>query len=192
MAMMTLHDVHGVFVDALLTDDAEGLIFLSIWGRDTAIRELQARITLGATEGGLTSLSILEQRPEGIKKHLVRLISNDMIEQLTGRVRKNILGDIVHCWLYHRDIVKPDKANCRALLINQHDQFDSLWQVVKLICPVPVMDHWKELLLVSLEAKGMITRLCGINQFGVRIAIDESAVERMVKDFCHEGRLTVV
>ncbi len=192
MALSVLLDVHGVFVDALLTDDAEGLIFLSIWGRDTAIRELQARITLGATEGGLTSFSIQEQRPEGLKKHLVRLNSNDMIEQLTGRVRKNILGDIVHCWLYHRDIVKPDKANCRALLINQHDQFDSLWQIVKLICPVPVMDHWRELLLTSFETKGMITRFCGINQFGVRIAIDESAVERMVKDFCLEGRLTVV
>jgi len=57
-AFMEIREVQGIYVDAVLTDEADNLIFISLWGRDTSIRELQARITLGDTDSGLTGLNI--------------------------------------------------------------------------------------------------------------------------------------
>jgi hypothetical protein len=38
---MSIPVIHGAFVDCILTDEADNLVFGSFWGRDTAIREFQ-------------------------------------------------------------------------------------------------------------------------------------------------------
>ncbi|MBC8209447.1 MAG: hypothetical protein H8E21_00160, partial [Gammaproteobacteria bacterium] len=57
-AYLLIPEVHGVFVDAILTDEASNLVFGSFWGRDTAIRELQGRLTLAQSAGGLSAFTV--------------------------------------------------------------------------------------------------------------------------------------
>ena len=187
-AFMAINEVHGVFVDALLTDDADALVFVSIWGHDTAVRELQGRLTLGANEGGLSAFNVLDQDS---RRRYIRIANPDELEQLTGRVRTDILGELVHLWLFRREILKPDLANHRAMLISRNGVADNEWQAVKTVSPVPLLDHWADHLLPLLRRSGMITAFEGINHHGTRIAINEEEMALLVKQECRDGHLSV-
>ena len=191
-AYMTIPEIHGVFVDSILTDEADNLVFGSFWGRDTAIREFQGRLSLGLSEGGMTSFNVQGDNYQNeFRKVFPRIGNIESLEQMTGRVHTDILGELVHCWLYQRDIIKPDMANHRALLISMDDESLNLWNLVKTICPVPLLDHWENQLIPELYNSGMIKSLNGINQTGKQIVIDEDQMALIVKNGCLEGSLTV-
>ena len=80
--MLQLHEVPGVFCDAHLVDDG-GLRFLSLWGRDTAIQELLARLSLPEREGGLRSFWIGKSGQEGAR--YVSFIDPDRLVRLSAR-----------------------------------------------------------------------------------------------------------
>ena len=190
--MMVVPEIHGVFVDSVLTDQASNLLFCSFWGNDTSIRDLQARFTLANAEGGLTAFNITGNDAQGKPlKTFVQLGNIANIGQMTGRVHTDILGDMVHCWLYNNEIMKPDLANHRALLINQDGQPNNLWNAIKLVCPVPLLDHWQDLITTAMIDADMITPLSGINQYGVQINIDEEAIAMIVKEACMDGSLSI-
>ena len=184
---MNMREVFGVFVDAVLTDESDNLIFISLWGRDTAIRELQGRLTLGTSENGLTSFNLRNDET----KVFVKIGNSQAIEQMTGRVQTDILGELVHCFIFHKEIMKPDLANHRVILITQEGEPDFLWNAVKQTCPVPLLDHWKSVLLPILKRTGMIKKLSGIYQSGTQINIDEERITFLVKQACMDGLLTV-
>ncbi len=190
---MTIPEIHGIFVDDFLVDEADNLIFGSFWGRDTSIREFQGRLTLGHSEGGLTTFNIIrtDDVPDKKAKSFIRVGSTDTLEQMTGRIQTRILGELVHCWLYQREIVKPDLANHRATLISRHEEPDNLWGVIKAICPIPLLDHWADSVIPELYSAGMIKTLNGINQVGLKIAIDEDEMALLIKNRCIDGSLTV-
>lgn len=193
-AFMEIREVHGIYVDAVLTDEADNLIFISLWGRDTSIRELQARITLGDTDSGLTGLNIYRSGT-GVKKY-VDLFNAASLEQITGRISDSIFGDLVHCFLYQKAVVYPDLANHRSILIHQDgvseaDHISTMWNIIKAICPVPLLDHWCDVLLPIMKESGMISSLSGINQCGTKIAIDEEQMAAIVKQQCVEQRLAI-
>ena len=125
------------------------------------------------------------------RKVFTRIGNIESLEQMTGRVHTDILGELVHCWLYQREIIKPDMANHRALLISMDDESSNLWSLVKTICPVPLLDHWQNQLIPELYNSGMIKNLNGINQTGKQIVIDEDQMALIVKNGCMDGSLTV-
>jgi hypothetical protein len=201
--MMTMYEAHGIFVDALLADQANNLVFVSLWGRDTSVREMQSRITLGSAEGGLTVFNVIEKLPEtqaliegrSQRKHFVRIGDANALEQHTGRVQTDILGELVHWFLFQRTILKPDLANHRATLIGHDLRFAKddrlIWSLIRSICPVPLLDHWAADLMPVFRGSGMIDTFSGINQVGVQIALDEERVANYVKQACQEGRLSL-
>jgi hypothetical protein len=186
-SFMNINEVFGIFVDSVLTDEADNLIFISLWGRDTAIRELQGRLTLGVAEGGLTHLNLRNDDT----KAFVQIGNINAMEQMTGRVHTDILGELVHCFIFHKEIMKPDLANHRAILIAHEGEPSFLWNAVKYACPVPLLDHWESVLLPLLKNAGMIKPLSGINQSGTKITIDEEQMALLVKQECLNGRLSV-
>lgn len=190
---MNIPEIHGVFADAILTDEADNLIFGSFWGRDTSIREFQGRLTLGSSEGGLSALNLVQPIDDGATKKVYVKIGNvDLIEQMTGRVQTDILGEMVHCWLYRQEIIKPDLANHRAILVNSLEANPAhLWDAIKVVCPIPLLDHWSEALLPVMIDNGMIKKMVGINQCGTQIAIDEELMASIVKKACHERSITI-
>ncbi len=191
---MTIPEIHGIFVDDFLVDEADNLIFGSFWGRDTSIREFQGRLTLGYNEGGLTTFYIIRTNDDASDKKtrsFVKVGNIDTLDQMTGRVQTRILGDLVHCWLYQREVVKPDFANHRATLISRHEEPDNLWGVIKAVCPIPLLDHWADIVIPELYSAGMIKKLSGINQTGLKVAIDEDEIALLIKNRCIDGSLTV-
>ena len=186
-SFMNMNEVFGIFVDSVLTDESDNLIFISLWGRDTAIRELQGRLTLGASESGLTAFNLRNDDT----KVFVKIGNIQAMEQMAGRVQTDILGELVHCFIFHKEIMKPDLANHRAVLIAQEGEPDYLWNAVKHTCPVPLLDYWETVLLPILKDTGMIKNLSGINQSGTQINIDEERIALLVKQECMNGRLTV-
>jgi len=186
-SMRRLDEVQGIYVDSVLTTEDDHRLFCSLWGRDTAIRELQARLTLGASDAGLKSLNVI-----GDGSRIYLAIANiDALSQQIGRVKTDILGDLVHAILFQTAIVKPDLANHRAYLIG--DEFDEarLSAMIKAICPIPLLDHWIPVLLPALERSTMIKRLSGWRLNGIQIALDLERVALMVKQAVIEGRLTI-
>jgi hypothetical protein len=190
-AFMKIPEIHGVFVDSILTDEANNLVFGSFWGHDTAIRELQGRITLGASEGGLSTFNVSGEDQQGkLRKVFARVGNVDTLEQMTGRVHTDILGEMVHCWIYQQDIIKPDLANHRLMLISKSDLPENLWNAIKMVCPIPMLDHWKDQVTPAMFQAGMIKPLSGINQSGTQIVIDEDMMAQIVKTGCKNGSLT--
>lgn len=190
-AFMTIPEISGVFVDAILTDDADNLVFGSFWGHDTAIRDFQGRLTLGQSESGMTSFNVINDDKTCYQKTFTRIENIDFLKQITGRVHTDILGDLVHCFLYRQDVIKPDLANHRMMLINQDDSFSNLWNAIKLICPIPLLDTWEGHIKESLIEIKMITFIKGINQTGIQIIIDEDVMSDIVKAGCLNGSLTL-
>ncbi len=191
-SFMTVKEAQGIFVDALLTDESDCLIFVSFWGRDTSIRELQARLTLGSSEGGLTAFNVINVADQD--KVFASISNIDSVEQMTGRVQTTILGELVHCLIYQREIVKPDLANHRAIVIQRGHQaseteLEVLWGTIKAVCPIPLLDHWADVLIPIMKNLGMIKYLQGINQTGTRIMIDEDEMAAVVKQECIGQRL---
>ncbi|MCX9158130.1 hypothetical protein OPU71_18565 [Niveibacterium sp. 24ML] len=148
---MSVRESADVFVDACLRNDAGELLFLSVYGRDTAVLSLFAAFSLPQSGGGYRSLHV--KTDEGEVEVLVS--QPDRLEKMTARLPKdNLFGNLTHSWLYDPDAVRPDRVNRRSLLLqyNESDeQFAArIWSNVKQLSPVPLMDHWRTALMDGL------------------------------------------
>ncbi len=186
-AFQTVYEVYGLFCDAILVDEIGDLVFGSFFARDTAIREFQSRLTLATAEGGLTEFNITNA--DGYSNHAKVVISS--LKQMNGRINTDVLGEIVHCFLYNEDVLRPDHANHQALLINRTDDRSSLWRSIVATCPIPLLEHWQDILVPDMIDAGMITFFTGFNQFGIKINIREEAMARIVKNRCLDHSLTL-
>lgn len=73
-----------------------------------------------------------------------------------------MFGSLINLWLFDRRAVKPDKANASALALLPRDsahRLDRLWLLVRDTCPLPLLDHWRDIVLELLQARSMLTRL---------------------------------
>ena len=149
--LMSVRESADVFVDACLRNEAGELLFLSVYGRDTAVLSLFAAFSLPQSGGGYRSLHL--QTDAGDVEVLVS--QPDRLEKMTARLPKdNLFGNVTHSWLFDPDAVKPDRVNRRALLL-QHEESDAqfaarIWSNVKQLSPVPLMDPWRTALLDGL------------------------------------------
>lgn len=169
--LLILDDVKGVYVDALVQHkDTGALLFGSFWGRDTAIQELLARLSLGLAEGGLAALRLTGfDRPDLKYRTLVE--SPEQLGKLTGRMpAASLFGEVVQVWLYVPLVVQPDHAGRRALRVLRTDagldtrearesavRSDTLWALFKEVSHLPLLDHWREVVLEAAVEHGWLT-----------------------------------
>lgn len=188
--LMSINEAPGVYADALLRDERGSLLFCSLWGRDTAIQELLARLSVSIEEGGLRSLRL--EGPQGTETiHIDRMPS---IEKLTGRLPpKNLFGNLVQLWLFDRLAIEPDRANRRALLLQRQtqDADTALWALVRNVIHVPLLDAWKDVVLDVFQQRGWIRWLRGINVDAVFVDLSADDVEAEVSRLVRERRLSI-
>ncbi len=193
-ALLTLECVSGIFCDALVHDQDDYLIFTSLWGRDTAIQELLARVTLSSQEGGLRYLTFTDQRQPA-----VRLGDPGRLDKLTGRMPKtNIFGDIVQLWLFDKRVQEPDFANRTAyLLVDERQQHASteldeqIWQLYKSVCHLPMLDHWQATLLDVLQREQWLRRHEGLGIRAVSIQLPALTFDSKITQLIGQGDLTL-
>lgn len=188
MQFFKISEIDGVFADAYLCDD-ERLVFLSVWGRDTALQEFIARLQLSKSENGIRDFHI-----EGENVRQYASISNiDDLEKTTIKTSADtVLGQLTQLWIYDRLAIKPDTVNHRALMLYKtHDARPNLWPLVKSVCALPLLDHWQDLFLATCFNKQWIRILengYGVSGFYLKLGED---VEPVVSDMIHTRALTL-
>lgn len=155
--MFRIKEVADVFVDACVRDDEGRVLFLSCFGRDTAIQQLFAAFYLKVSEGGLEAFQLLEPNAGASDAgQPVRVGSADRLQKTSGRLpRENVFGNLAHTWIYDPVIVRPDRATRTAWVLDPQqgaetkpDQVLSrVWEVFKLLSPVPLLDEWQPTLM---------------------------------------------
>ena len=107
--LFKLRELSDLYADACVRDESGQLMFLSLYGRDTAIQQLLAAFTLKVREGGLNSFHL--QDPDG-QAQVVHVGNADRLEKFTGKLpRDNLFGNLVHVWLYDPALIRPDRSN---------------------------------------------------------------------------------
>jgi len=155
--MFRIKEVADVFVDACVRDEEGRLLFLSCFGRDTAIQQLFAAFYLKPTEGGLEVFHLAEPSAGAhTAGEAVRVRSAEGLQKLAGRLpRENVFGNLAHTWIYDPVIVRPDRAARTAWVIDPAHSAETkpeavlsrVWEVFKLLSPVPLLDEWQPTLM---------------------------------------------
>ena len=154
--MFRIKEVADIFVDACVRDEEGRVLFLSCFGRDTAIQQLFAAFYLKPTEGGLEVFHLAEPAAARVAGEPVRVESADRLQKTSGRLpRENVFGNLAHTWIYDPVIVRPDRATRTAWVLDSHNSAESksdqvlsrVWEVFKLLSPVPLLDEWQPTLM---------------------------------------------
>ena len=84
--LFPIEECNDLFVDACACDEQRNLVFLSAWGRDTALQEFLARLTLGAAEDGPGQFHVVvDGRSLPVFPHI------DLLEKRTTRQMRGTL-----------------------------------------------------------------------------------------------------
>jgi hypothetical protein len=180
--------------DGCLCDEQRNLIFLSLWGRDTAVQEFLARLTLCQEGKGIDQFHLIDDA--GHLGTLVFVGDVDRFEKRTTRAfRQTLFGSMINVWLFDGRCIKPDKANscALALLPKDSDRTQRLWTLVQETCPLPLLNHWRDTVLDLLHTREMISSLPAVLGpiEGYRIALDVPALTSALGDLIRSGILGI-
>lgn len=194
-SLMEVREAPGVYADALLRDERGGLLFISLWGRDTALQELQARLSLSESEGGVNLLHVTRADEE----RRVNLDRIQCMEKHSGRLpTRNLFGDVAQLWIYDRLATEPDRANRRGLLFLHGgsrsaavaDERGRIWQLVREVSHLPLLPHWQAPVLDVLDTRGWLRRLDdGLGVHAWRVELGDPAFEGAISQLMHAGTL---
>ena len=182
-----------LMADGCVGDENGNLVFLSIWARDTAVQEFLARLTLGRDEQGLEQFHLITEQGGSVPVFVGNV--DNLEKRITRAYRRTLFGSLVNLWLFDRRAVKPDKANASALALLPREsahRLDRLWLLVRDTCPLPLLDHWRDIVLELLQARSMLTRLpfaLGPLE-GHRLAIDVPALTQALGGLIRSNVLT--
>ena len=182
-----------LMADGCIGDENGNLVFLSIWARDTAVQEFLARLTLGRDEQGLDQFHVITDQGASVPVFVGNV--ENLEKRITRAYRRTLFGSLTNVWLFDRRAVKPDKASASALALLPRDsthRLDRLWLLVRDTCPLPLLDHWRDIVLELLQARSMLTRLpfaLGPLE-GHRLAIDVPALTQALGGLIRSNVLT--
>ena len=187
-----IEEAQDLFADACVCDESNHLIFLSIWGRDTATQEFLARLTLGTGEHGLDRFHLVTIDATSIP---VAVANAHTLEKRTTRAfQQTLFGSMVHVWLLDPRCVRPDKSNGSALAIlpkGDAHSTERLWSLVQDACPLPLLPHWRDTTLNLLREREMLTRLAfALGEVeGYRVALNIPALIPAIGALIRSGSL---
>ena len=188
--LFQIEECPDLYVDACACDEQRNLVFLSAWGRDTALQEFLARLTLGSSENGLSQFHIVV---EG--RSLPVFPNIDMLEKRTTRqLRGTLFGSLVHLWLFDRRCAQPDRANhfAYALLESGQSPHQRLWPLIIDTCPLPLLPHWQAPVMDVLTQNDMLQSLPGM--LGActvwRLSLQLDVLEPALGDLIRQGQLS--
>ena len=187
--LFTLSAIADVYADAYLADDSGSLLFLSVWGRDTALQEFLARLQLPRSDNGIREFNL----HNGDFKRLVRVPNVDELDKITSKTPSHtIFGELTHLWIYDKLAIRPDQVNHRALMLyDLDDQAPDLWPLIKTVSPLPLLDSWKDIFLSRCRQRDWIRVLengTGIGGFSIEL---DDELEPMMTEMIHRGELTL-
>ncbi|MFW5442686.1 MAG: hypothetical protein ACKE51_00035 [Methylococcaceae bacterium] len=194
--MLAINEVTDVYCDALVCDDGN-LVFASCWGRDTAIQELLARLTLTGSEGGISQLSfdgnVDESSSVKFESLSAKIGNPDRLDKMTGRMpQSNLFGDLVHVWLFDKKVRQPDYVNRRAYLlvlpgVDDHDEM--AWGLIRQVCHLPLLEHWRQTIIDLMREWGWLKLVSGHGIDLISISIPEDEFNAEITDKVTSAKL---
>ncbi|MFP1817328.1 hypothetical protein ACLEC2_16245 [Lonsdalea quercina] len=189
-SLLRLNACPHIMADAYVCDERRSLAFLSVWGRDTAIQELLARLTL-KNEEALTQLTLTDV---ALHEHTLFPGNTDNLNKRTSRHGQTRFGTLVHLWLFDKRCQIPDRVNHQAILLTAKD--DPLWRqrawaLLRETCSVPLLDHWQTSVLEILRTSQMLAPLPGSygSLSGWRLSVDVPLLTELMSQAISRGEL---
>lgn len=185
----------GLWIDALVADREEQLLFLSAWGSETAVQNCRARFSLPASERGLRRFRVNEGHFQW-RGNTVRVDQPERYEQLTGRLSgQSRFLHLTHLWMFPRLALQPDSANFTALLFKRLEETLNawemrLWQTVQTICPVPLHPSWQSL-VTEFREQNWISSYGGFQVSAFQLRFPEKEVQALVTQGIRSGHLAL-
>lgn len=192
-ALYALTECPDLVADGCLCDDRNQLVFVSLWGRDTAVQQFLAQLTLGPAEGGLDQFSLLG---EDFTLPVFVHAAESLEKRTTRSLRGTLFGTLLNLWLFEPRCVRPDKAAGSAIVILPKaapNRIERLWTVVKEACPVPLLDHWRDTVLEVLTSRAMLfplSRALGPLE-GHQLTLDVPALTHEIGELIRAGSLGI-
>ena len=186
----------GLWMDALVTDHEEQLLFLSAWGSETAVQNCRARFSLPVSESGLRRFRI-DQGHSRWKGNTVRVDQPECYEQLTGRPSgQSRFLHLTQLWMFPRLALQPDSGNFTALLLQRPAETlqaweARLWQMVQTICPVPLHPSWQGVVMTPFVRRDWISLYRGFQVNACRLRFPEEEVQALITQGIRSGHLTL-
>ena len=200
--LYAIDEISGVYVDAAVGNEANELLFLSVWGLDTAIQEFLGRLSLPWREGGISDITLktidnTEGESRGERKKWYNIRNINFFQKLTGRStsKDSLFNNLVHLWLYDKSASDIDRANHCCLLLKQTAEDAAkfevrLWEAVKTVCPVPLLDEWKHI-MENFQQREWIQYHSGIKVDAVQLDFSDSDIESSISAWIQEGIFTL-
>ncbi len=202
--MLAVNEINDVYCDALVCDEGY-LVFASCWGRDTAIQELLARLTLTANEGGIAQLSfdghVSSEKVDTpdtklrFENYPAKIGNPDRLDKMTGRMPKsNLFGDLVHVWLFDKKARQPDFVNREAYLLmqlGQDNQQEGTWDLIKQVCHLPLLEHWQSSIINLMQEQGWLKLISGHGIDVISITLPEEQFDAEISQRVISGLLTL-
>jgi len=197
-------------VDACVVDkQTHDLIFISVWGRDTAVQQLLARLTLDSTAA--ESLKSGIGLKVGSHTRPVFFHDTDKLEKRTSREYPGTLfGSLLNLWLFHPQCTQPDSSQHSAYVLlhppKAQDAEPALsrlgdWpQVTRKrlasallnLAPFPILPEWADVALDEVQKQQMLSQqetLFG-DVLGYRLHLDVDRLEQAISGLIRGYQLT--
>ncbi len=152
-------ELADLFVDACLRNESGELMFLSVYGRDTAIQQFKASMQLKPNSGGISSFTLRNCSEASETPHTVQVGNPDRFEIYSGRFPKdNLFGNLTHLWIYDPVLITPNKATKTGwVMLNlpwgdegvREQILSGIWGLYKNLSPVPLLDDWQSAIMHS-------------------------------------------
>lgn len=184
--MLTLDCMDQVYCDGLLVDEAGSLLFMSVWGRDTAISELLARLTLPDHPEGVSQFCVVG---DGVRT-TVTVPNAKSLEKELGRSPRSLFGDLVQLFVYTEGLRAPDRENRKAwALYRDGDPEVDVWPLIMETCHVPLLSHWRDVLVPEFQERGWISQLTGYRMGAIGVRLGDPELESCIECLVQTGAL---
>lgn len=186
--MLNINVSDAIFCDGLLTNDKNKLLFMSVWGRDTAISEWLARLTLPGHEQGVREFVAHDD------KCRVHVLVPKELDKYQARKPGSVFGDLIQLFLFDPSIQKPDGVKRQAWSLYELQEGagePDIWPLIMETCHVPLMEHWRGPVTEAFEAREWITRLSGYRVGAIGVDLSSDDVETCIEQLVVQGILTL-
>ena len=108
--MYQIDNFPEVWADACLRDSEGRFLFLSIYGRDTALLQFMAAMELPRADNGLDRFTLID--PATSDRHAIDVAGTERLSKLSTRLpRDTVFGALTQTWIYDTAVATPDIVN---------------------------------------------------------------------------------
>lgn len=187
--MLLMDFSRSVFCDALLTRPNDELLFMSVWGRDTDITELLARLTLPDHPDGIRRFT----GKDSITEISATVPSPKLLGKQQGRAPGSVFGDLIRLFIFNKSLEAPDRKSREAWAIYRASEMNKVdvWPLVQDTCHVPLLPSWKDPVLKEFTERGWITNVAGYGVGAVGVHLGSEDVESCIQQLAQNRAITI-